>query len=78
MTDRQQRTRTLRYKRPVLASMGYDHIQKELEEIIILVLRDEQLEVYENLHREQAKQIRMLKEYAALLKDAVGKEPCNL
>lgn len=32
--DREQRTRALRYKRPALASMGYEHIQSELEEII--------------------------------------------
>lgn len=32
--DRQQRTRALRYKRPALASMGYEHIQKELEKIV--------------------------------------------
>lgn len=32
--DRKQRTRALRYKRPALASMGYEHIQSELEEII--------------------------------------------
>ena len=44
----------------------------------LLALRDEQLEVYENLHREQAKQIKLLKEYAALLKDAAREEPCNL
>lgn len=32
--DREQRTRALRYKRPALRSMGYEHIQKELEEIV--------------------------------------------
>ena len=32
--DRQQRTRAHRHKRPALASMGYEHIQKELEEIV--------------------------------------------
>ena len=32
--DKEQRTRALRYKRPALASMGYEHIQSELEEII--------------------------------------------
>lgn len=32
--DREQRTRALRYKRPALASMGYEHIQSELGEII--------------------------------------------
>lgn len=32
--DREQRTRALRYKRPALASMGYEHIQMELEEIV--------------------------------------------
>ncbi|WP_161474790.1 hypothetical protein [Acutalibacter sp. 1XD8-36] len=32
--DREQRTRALRYKRPALASMGYEHIQRELEEIV--------------------------------------------
>lgn len=32
--DKEQRTRAMRYKRPALASMGYEHIQKELEEII--------------------------------------------
>ncbi len=33
VVDREQRTRALRYKRPALASMGYEHIQSELEEI---------------------------------------------
>ncbi len=32
--DREQRTRALRYKRPALASMGYEHIQRELEETV--------------------------------------------
>lgn len=32
--DREQRTRALRYKRPALASMGYEYIQKELEDIV--------------------------------------------
>lgn len=32
--DKEQRTRAMRYKRPALASMGYEHIQKELEEIV--------------------------------------------
>lgn len=32
--DKEQRTRALRYKRPALASMGYEHIQRELEEIM--------------------------------------------
>lgn len=32
--DKEQRTRALRYKRPALASMGYEHIQSELEEIV--------------------------------------------
>lgn len=32
--NREQRTRALRYKRPALASMGYEHIQSELEEIV--------------------------------------------
>lgn len=32
--DREQRTRALRYKRLTLASMSYEHIQKELEEIV--------------------------------------------
>lgn len=52
-----------------------EEIQKQEE---LLALRDEQLEVYENLHREQAKQIKLLKEYAALLRDAAREEPCNL
>lgn len=33
VVDKELRTRALRYKRPALASMGYEHIQKELEEI---------------------------------------------
>lgn len=32
--DKEQRTRALRYKRPALTSMGYEHIQRELEEIM--------------------------------------------
>lgn len=40
----------------------------------VLALRDEQLEVYENLHREQARQIALLKEYAALLRQEAGRE----
>jgi len=32
--DREGRTRILRYKRPALASMGYEHIQSELEAIV--------------------------------------------
>lgn len=32
--DKEQRTRAMRYKRPALASMGYEYIQKELEEIV--------------------------------------------
>lgn len=31
---KEERTRALRYKRPALASMGYEHIQSELEEIV--------------------------------------------
>ena len=34
VVDKEQRTRALRYKRPALASMGYEHIQSELEEIV--------------------------------------------
>lgn len=33
IVDRQERTRALRYKRPALLSMGYEHIDHELEEI---------------------------------------------
>lgn len=32
--DKEQRTRAMRYKRPALASMGYEYIQKELEDIV--------------------------------------------
>lgn len=32
--DKEQRTRAMRYKRPALASMGYEYIQKELEVIV--------------------------------------------
>ena len=32
--DREGRTRALRYKRPALSSMGYEHIQTELEAIV--------------------------------------------
>lgn len=32
--DREQRTRALRYKRPALSSLGYEYIQKELEDIV--------------------------------------------
>ena len=34
IVDKFQRPRALRYKRPALASMGYEHIQRELEEIM--------------------------------------------
>lgn len=34
IVDREQRTRALRYKRPALASMSYEHIKNELEEIV--------------------------------------------
>ena len=100
--DKEQRTRALRYKRPALASMGYEHIQSELEEIVeacddvacilrqqhyiqlqneqiqklreALSLRDEQLGPYENINSEQARQIGLLKEYAALLRQEAGRE----
>lgn len=40
----------------------------------ILALQEERLEVYENLHREQTEQIRLLKEYAAMLRQEAGCE----
>lgn len=33
IVDKFQRTRAMRYKRPALASMGYEHLKRELEEI---------------------------------------------
>lgn len=58
-----------------LIQLQNEQIQKQEE---FLALRDKQLKAYENLHREQAKQIQLLKEYAGLLQEAVRKEPCNL
>ena len=31
IVDKSQRTRALRYKRPALASMGYEHLDRELD-----------------------------------------------
>ena len=54
------------------------YIQLQNEEIQrlreILSLRDEQLGLYENINLEQAKQIGLLKEYAALLRQEAGRE----
>lgn len=54
------------------------YIQLQNEEIQrlreILSLRDEQLGLYENINMEQAKQIGLLKEYAALLRQEAGRE----
>lgn len=54
------------------------YIQLQNEEIQrlreILSLRDEQLGLYENINMEQAKQIGLLKEYAASLRQEAGRE----
>lgn len=54
--------------------LQYEQIQRQgrllHEQEELLALRDEQLQVYENLHAEQAKQIKLLKEYVSLLKKA--------
>lgn len=54
------------------------YIQLQNEEIQrlreILSLRDEQLGLYENINMEQAKQIGLLKEYAALLRQEAEHE----
>lgn len=54
------------------------YIQLQNEEIQrlreALSLRDEQLGLYENINLEQAKQIGLLKEYAALLRQAAEHE----
>lgn len=39
-----------------------------------LLLRDEQLGLYENINLEQARQIGLLKEYSALLQQETGRE----
>lgn len=53
-------------------------IQLQNEEIQrykeILALRDEQLGAYESINLEQARQIGLLKEYAALLRQEAGHE----
>ena len=48
-----------------------EQIQKLRE---ALSLRDEQLGLYENINSEQARQIGLLKEYAALLRQEAGRE----
>lgn len=48
-----------------------EEIQRHRE---ILALQEERLEVYENLHREQTEQIRLLKKYAAMLRQEAGCE----
>lgn len=54
------------------------YIQLQNEEIQrlreALSLRDEQLGLYENINMEQARQIGLLKEYAALLRQEAGRE----
>lgn len=40
----------------------------------ILALRDEQLDLYESINYEQAKQIGLMKEYAAMLRQEAGHE----
>ena len=54
------------------------YIQFQNEEIRnlreILSLREEQLGLYENINLEQAGQIGLLKEYAALLRQEAGRE----
>ncbi|MEH2936302.1 hypothetical protein [Acutalibacter sp. JLR.KK004] len=54
------------------------YIQLQNEEIQrireVLSLRDEQLGLYENINLEQARQIGLLKEYAALLRQEAGRE----
>ena len=54
------------------------YIQLQNEEIQrlreILSLRDEQLGLYENINSKQARQISLLKEYAALLRQEAGRE----
>lgn len=48
-----------------------EEIQQHKE---ILALRDEQLGAYESINLEQARQIGLLKEYAALLRQEAGHE----
>lgn len=58
--------------------LQYEQIQRQgrllHEQEELLALRDEQLQVYENLHAEQAKQIKLLKEYVSLLKKEASHE----
>ena len=58
--------------------LQYEQIQRQgrllHEQEELLALRDEQLQVYENLHAEKAKQIKLLKEYVSLLKKEASHE----
>ena len=60
----------------IFRQQHYIQLQNEERQRLreILSLRDEQLGLYENINMEQAKQIGLLKEYAALLRQEAGRE----
>lgn len=60
----------------ILRQQHYIQLQNEEIQRIreVLSLRDEQLGLYENINLEQARQIGLLKEYAALLRQEAGRE----
>ena len=60
----------------ILRQQHYIQLQNEQIQKLreTLLLRDEQLGLYENINLEQARQIGLLKEYSALLQQETGRE----
>lgn len=60
----------------ILRQQHYIQLQNEQIQRLqkVLSLRDEQLGIYESINLEQSRQIGLLKEYAALLRQEAGHE----
>lgn len=60
----------------ILRQQHYIQLQNEQIQKLreTLLLRDEQLGLYENINLEQARQIGLLKEYSAFLQQETGRE----
>lgn len=60
----------------ILRQQHYIQLQNEQIQRLreVLALRDEQLGIYESINLEQSRQIGLLKEYAALLRQEAGHE----
>lgn len=60
----------------ILRQQHYIQLQNEQIQKLreTLLLRDEQLGLYENINLEQTRQIGLLKEYSALLQQETGRE----